>query len=117
MNMPEIPAPMTIASYSATRSNPSGSAIVNESGMLFLPGFPAPLCTAPPVVSSAKTERRSFPQHRRDLIEGADAGVHLHRLVEAVGVRRRIAAPAAFAHDDRGDIPIERFAYARLDAA
>src|SRR4051794_30730763 len=99
MNMPEIPAPMTIASYSATRPDASGSPIVNESGMLFLPGCPAPLCTALPVVSSAKTERRSCLQHRRDLIEGADAGVHLHCLVEAVGMGGRIAAPAALAHD------------------
>src|SRR5215471_3504422 len=28
----------------------------------------------------------SIPQHCRDLVEAADAGVHLHRLVEAVGM-------------------------------
>jgi len=31
-------------------------------------------------------------QHRRDLIEASDARVHLHRLVEAVGVGGRIGA-------------------------
>src|SRR5438132_3834244 len=41
-----------------------------------------------------------FPQHRRDLVEGSDARVHFHRLVEAVGVGGCVTAPAAFAHDD-----------------
>src|SRR4051812_34643330 len=105
MYIPEIPAPMTIASYSATRSRLSGSDVVsapvvsapgiNASGMLSFPDYSALLCTTPPACSPAKTERRSFPQHRGDLVEGADARIHLHRLVEAVGMRGGVAAPAA----------------------
>src|SRR5438067_12283706 len=59
----------------------------------------------------------SHPQHRRDLVEGADARVHFHRLVEAVDVGGRIAAPAAFAYDDRCDIAVEGLADAGLDTA
>src|SRR5438067_13044169 len=39
------------------------------------------------------------------------------RLVEAVGVRGHIAAPAAFAHDDRCDVAVEGLADAGLDTA
>ena len=49
----------------------------------------------------------SFPQHRRDLVEAANARVHFHRLVEAVGVGGRVAAPAAFAHYDRREVEVE----------
>src|SRR3984893_2649076 len=59
----------------------------------------------------------SIPQHRRDLLEAADARVHFHRLVEAVGVGGRIAAPAAFAPHDTGEVRGEGAADARLDAA
>src|ERR1700674_4217272 len=59
----------------------------------------------------------SFPQHRRDLIEGSDARVHFHRLVEAVGVGGRVAAPAAFAYHDTCKVEVEGLADARLDAA
>src|SRR5215471_1995798 len=60
---------------------------------------------------------RSIPQHRCDLVQASDAGVHFHRLVQTIDVRTRIAAPAAFAHDDRGEIQVEGLANARLDAA
>src|ERR1700731_2792699 len=59
----------------------------------------------------------SLPQHRGELLEAADARVHFHRLVEAVGVGGRIAAPAAFADHDRGEVEVEGLADARLDAA
>src|SRR6185437_6172448 len=52
-----------------------------------------------------------------DLVEAADASIHLHRLVEAISVRCCIAAPATFAHDDRRDVAVEGFADARLDTA
>src|SRR4029077_19764354 len=61
--------------------------------------------------------RRSGAQHRRGLVERADAGVHPHRLVEAVEVGGLVAAPAAFAHHDRRDVAIERLAHAGLDPA
>src|SRR5215472_14199131 len=57
------------------------------------------------------------PQHRHNLVEGPDARVHLHRLVEAVGVRGRVAAPAAFANDNRRDVEVEGLANARFYAA
>src|SRR5215472_6718185 len=60
---------------------------------------------------------RSIPQHRRDLVEASDARVHLHRLVEAIGVGGRIVAPAAIAHYHRGEVEVEGLAHARLDAA
>src|ERR1700738_1190583 len=59
----------------------------------------------------------SFPQHRCDLVEGSDARVHFHRLVEAVGVGGRVAAPAAFAYHDTRKVEVEGLADARLDAA
>ena len=40
----------------------------------------------------------SLSQHCHNLVQPPNAGVHLHRLVEAIGVGRRIAAPAALAH-------------------
>src|SRR3984885_9465783 len=58
-----------------------------------------------------------FPQHRRDLVEVPNARVHLHCLVEAVGVGRRVAAPAAFARNHRRQIEVEGLPDARLDAA
>src|SRR5215510_8550634 len=60
---------------------------------------------------------RSIPQHRCDLVEASDAGVHFHRFVEAVGMGGRVAAPAAFAHHDTGKVEVEGCADARLDAA
>src|SRR5207302_2295982 len=62
-------------------------------------------------------EGASFEQHCRDLVEGADARVHLHGLVEAVGVGGLIAAPAAFTHHHAGEVEVESLAHARLDAA
>src|ERR1700693_1739541 len=59
----------------------------------------------------------SLPQHRCDLVEATDARVHLHRLVEAVGVSGGVAAPAAFAHHDGSEVEVEGLADARLDAA
>src|SRR6185437_11320008 len=57
------------------------------------------------------------PQHRRHLFERSDAGIHLHRLVQAVGVRGRVAAPAAFAHDDGGKVEVECLPDTRFHAA
>src|SRR5215471_13672423 len=34
---------------------------------------------------------RSIPQHRCDLVQASDAGVHFHRLVQTIDVRTRIA--------------------------
>src|SRR5271163_2917160 len=55
-----------------------------------------------------------FPQHGGDLVEASDAGVHFHRLVEAVGVRGGVAAPAAFAHHDGREVEVEGLAHAGL---
>jgi hypothetical protein len=49
----------------------------------------------PPAITAA-----SLPQHRRHLLNTPDARVHFHRLVEAVGVGFRVAAPAALAYGD-----------------
>ncbi len=50
----------------------------------------------------------SFPQHRRDLVEAADAGVHFHRLVEAVLVDFRTQSqrsPEYLAVNPKGRVP------------
>ena len=56
-------------------------------------------------------------QHRLDLVEMADARVHFHCLVEAVGMRGRVAAPAALAHDNGCEVEIESLADACLDTS
>ena len=56
-------------------------------------------------------------QHRRDLVETPNPRVHFHRLVEAVGVGGRVAAPAALADDNGLQVEVECLANAGLDAA
>jgi hypothetical protein len=46
-------------------------------------------------------------EHCRNKVEASDAGVHFHRLVKAIGVGGRIAAPAAFTHHDRREVQVE----------
>src|SRR5206468_7245784 len=74
---------------------------------------PAVLLGGLQVVSLARCSR----EHGEGLVERADAGVHLHRLVETVGVSRGVAAPAALADDDGVEVHAEGLAHAGLDAA
>src|SRR5579872_16188 len=56
------------------------------------------------------------PQHRHNLIEVADASVHLHCLVETIGMGGGVAAPTALTHHDGVEVEVERLAHAGLDA-
>src|SRR5712691_10111884 len=53
-------------------------------------------------------------EHGEGLLQRADARVHLHRRVEAVGVGRGVAAPAALAHDHGVEVHAEGLANAGL---
>jgi hypothetical protein len=74
----------------------------------------------PPMRRRASLELSSLSpllQEIQCFLERPDAGVHPHRLVEAVGVGLDVAAPAAFADDDHVEVHVERLPNARLDAA
>src|SRR4051794_40526319 len=72
---------------------------------------------AAPGPQLAANRAPSVPQHRRDLVEAPNARVHFHRLVEAIGVGRRITTPAALAHHYGCQVHVEGLADTRLYAA
>src|SRR5437870_9463424 len=65
------------------------------------------------------SERRgsSSGEHGQGLFQGANARIHLHGLVEAVGVGRSVATPATFADDHGVEVHAEGLADTGLDAA
>src|SRR5215470_11951404 len=99
-------------SHTTWRRMPSTGCTATQKASSILRATPRGARTA----ATARPETGGLrPEHGERLLERAHPRVHLHRGVEAVGVGRGVATPAALTHDDGVEVHAERFADTGLD--